>query len=81
MLMKKLETKGLSSYEQFCVPADVDRVPARFLTVLSILRGVEIRSEEEKRSLLEAAIRERMKEYITLSISDRTRSRLERRES
>lgn len=81
MLLKKLETKSLSSYEQFCVPADVDRVPARFLTMLSILRGAETHSEEEKRSLLAAAIRDRMKEYITLSISDRTRSRSERRES
>lgn len=75
--MKELEMKGLSSYEQFCVPTEVDRVSARFLTMLSILRGVETHSEEEKRLLLASAIRERMKEYITLSISDRTRSRSE----
>ena len=79
--MKKLETKGLSSYEQFCVPTDVDRVSPRFLTMLLILRGVETPSEEEKRSLLATAIRERMKEYVTLSISDRTRSRSRRRGS
>lgn len=79
--MERLERRDLSSYEQFCVPTDVDRVPARFLTMLSILRGVEISSEETKRSLLETAIRERMKEYITLSISDRTRSRWKWRES
>ena len=77
--MKELEMKGLSSYEQFCVPTEVDRVPARFLTMLSILRGVETYSEEEKRLLLASAIRERMREYITLSISDRTRSRSEPR--
>ena len=53
--MKELETKSLSSYEQFCVPTEVDRVPARFLTMLSILRGVETHSEEEKRSLLASA--------------------------
>ena len=75
--MKELETKGLSSYEQFCVPTEIDRVPTRFLTMLSILRGVETHSEEEKVSLLASAIRERMREYITLSISDRTRSRSE----
>lgn len=80
-MLKQLETKGLSSYEQFCVPTEVDRVPARFLTMLSILRGVEIHSEEEKKALLATAIRERMKEYVTLAISDRTRSRWEQKRS
>ena len=70
-----LEENGLHSYEQFCLQPDVERIPKSFITMLSILKQREITTKENRKELLVSAIKERMSEYITVTISDRTRSR------
>lgn len=47
-------------------------MPNEFFVMLGILRG---RETESRWTLLLEAIREKMGEYITLAVSDRTRSR------
>ena len=67
-----MEERGLHAYERFCLLPDAELVPNEFFVMLGILRG---RETESRWTLLLEAIREKMGEYITLAVSDRTRSR------
>ena len=73
--MIKLEDSGLSLYEQFCLPTKAELLPTEFISMLSILQNKTVFSIEDKKELLLSSIKEKMKEYVTLVRSDRTRSR------
>lgn len=71
-----LEEKGLGRIELFCLPTVANQIPRDFITMLSILKGKPVSTIEERKMLLLESIREKMQMYVTLMISDRTRSRL-----
>ena len=70
-----LWSKGLGLYEQFCLPTKAELLPNEFITMLSILKNKTIVSMNDRKEMLASAVKERIRKYITLSISDRTRSR------
>lgn len=70
-----LETKGFELFEHFCIPTKAEVIPSRFITMLSILRDKPISTIEERKELLLESVKEKMRQYVTLVISDRTRSR------
>ena len=70
-----LETKGFELFEHFCIPTKAEVLPSRFITMLSILRKKSITTIEERKEMLLESVKEKMKKYVTLVVSDRTRSR------
>lgn len=72
---RMLEEKGFELYEQFCVPTKAEILPSRFISMLSVLKGQPITTVEERKKMLLESVKEKMKRYVTLVISDRTRSR------
>ena len=74
---RHLRDQNLHSYELFCLEPEFKKIPWEFVKMMSILRGDEKEemSVEFKKAMIVEAIRERMSEYITVAVSDRTRSR------
>ena len=70
-----LQSKGLSLYEQFCLPTKAELIPNEFVTMLSIITNQPIASANDRKELLTTAVKERIRKYTTLAISDKTRSR------
>ena len=80
MKYRHLRDHNLHSYELFCLEPEFKKIPWEFVKMMSILRGEEMEEMEEmdmefKKAMIVEAIRERMSEYITVAVSDRTRSR------
>ena len=70
-----MKKAGLHLYEQFCLPTDVEAVPSDFVTMLGILTDHPAKDKKERKALLLDAIRQKSSEYITVLLSDKTRSR------
>lgn len=70
---------SLHLYEQFCLPTDAAKLPADFLTMLSILKDVKVMNKQDRQRLLLDAIKQKASQYITVSLSDKMRSRWRRR--
>lgn len=75
-----MKNANLHLYERFCLILDAESIPNKFIDMLRIINRNEKAGESESNNkdrwnLLLEAIKDKMGSYITLAVSDRTRSR------
>lgn len=75
-----MKNANLHLYERFCLIPDAESIPNKFIDMLRVINRNEKAGESESNNkdrwnLLLEAIKDKMGSYITLAVSDRTRSR------
>lgn len=74
-MMNTFATKGLDLHSVFCIEPDVSKLPSDFIEMLSIIHGYRLVDDASLFTMVANAAKDKLNQYLTLSMSDRTRSR------